>query len=262
MKKTEFRELLSKLTRESKGIIRIEDVPQILSTSRQETKRLLSRWEGQGWIARLKRGIYLPLPLEASSAEQWSEDPWVIATILYEPCYIGGWSACEYWALTEQLFREVVVFTSRLQRRRERTVFGSKFKIKTIKKEKMFGTATVWKGQVKTLVSDPNRTIVDLFDDPLVGGGFAQAVEVFKKYMSGDLKDVVKLLGYIQQLGNRTVYKRIGYLCETLFPLETKLIQEAKKKVSKGYSLLDPAGPTTGSYLRKWSLRINRKISS
>src|SRR3989338_2086387 len=257
MNKTEFREMLSKLMRESKGIVRIEAVPQILSISRQEAKKLLSRWEAQGWVTRLKRGIYLPLPLEAQSAEQWSEDPWVLATILYEPCYIGGWSASEHWGLTEQLFREVVVFTTRFQRTREKTVLGSKLKIKTIKKEKMFGTTTIWKGQLKTFVSDPSRTIVDLLEDPLVGGGFTQGVEVFKKYMSGEMKNTDKLLSYIQQYGNRAVFKRIGFLCETLFPSETKLIQVAEKRVSKGYSLLDPAGTSTGQYLRKWALRIN-----
>ena len=39
------------------------------------------------------------------------EDPWVIAAQLYGPCYIGGWSAAEYWDLTEQIFRTVVVMT-------------------------------------------------------------------------------------------------------------------------------------------------------
>lgn len=36
-----------------------------------------------------------------------------MAAKVFEPCYIGDWSAAECWDLTEQVFREVVVVTSR-----------------------------------------------------------------------------------------------------------------------------------------------------
>ena len=32
------------------------------------------------------------------------EDPLVIAEKLFSPCYVGGWSAAEYWGITEQIF--------------------------------------------------------------------------------------------------------------------------------------------------------------
>ena len=46
------------------------------------------------------------------------------------PCYIGGWSAFEHWDLTEQLFRDVLVCTTRQFRSRDRQIQGVKFRLR------------------------------------------------------------------------------------------------------------------------------------
>ena len=63
---------------------------------------------------RVCRGLYAPIPLDAIDPSAWREDPWVIASKLFGPdYYIGGWTACEHWDLTEQIFRETVVVTTK-----------------------------------------------------------------------------------------------------------------------------------------------------
>ena len=260
MNKSDFKRMLSTLQRESGGIIKIQDVPGILNTSKLVARKLLSRWQKQGWIARIKRGVYLPLPLEADSSERWTEDPWIIATILFDPCYIGGWSACEYWQFTEQVFREVMVFTTQGIRDRNQTILANAFKLKKIVPEKYFGTKTIWKGQMKLKVSDPTRTIVDLFDDPGTGGGFRQATTVLDAYMSSANKNLIQLLEYMQMLGNKSLFNRIGYLFESKYSDENEFIQSCQKNLAKGYSKLDANGGSSGSYLRRWNLRINRNL--
>lgn len=65
-----------------------------------------------GWPRRVRRGLYLVLPLEAQSDRAITvEDPWILADELFSPCYIGGWSAAQHWGLTEQIFRSVFVVT-------------------------------------------------------------------------------------------------------------------------------------------------------
>lgn len=219
------------------------------------------RLEQQGWVTRIKRGVYMPLPLAVSSAEQWTEDPWVLATVLYAPCYIGGWSACEHWGLTEQMFHKTMVFTTRPVREHAQSVLGVEFKIKTIKQDRLFGTTMEWKEQTKVQLSDANRTIIDLMDDPLTGGGFLQAIDVFKNYMRSNLKKSDVLSEYATRLGNRALFKRLGYLCELLFPNETELIGIAQRNISSGYSKLDSAGPAVGAHVRKWGLIINCQVN-
>ncbi|MFA5140398.1 MAG: type IV toxin-antitoxin system AbiEi family antitoxin [Elusimicrobiota bacterium] len=236
-------------------------MPKILGILPLAARKLLSRWEAQGWVVRIKRGIYLPLPLEAQSSERWTEDPWLVATILFEPCYIGGWSACEYWGLTEQIFREEVVVTTRAFRGKEKEVLANRFRLKRVSPKRIFGTTTVWKQQVKTAVSDPSRTIVDLFDDPSLGGGFLQAVAVLNAYMASKSKDLPKLLQYMETFGNKTVFKRLGYLFEKKYPDEKAFIAGCLERIGKGYSKLDPDGPAEGAFVRRWNLRINKDIS-
>lgn len=61
------------------------------------------------WLARVRRGAYVPVPIESPSADVALEDPWSVAMTTFAPCYMGGWSAAEHWGLTEQIFRSVCV---------------------------------------------------------------------------------------------------------------------------------------------------------
>ena len=40
------------------------------------------------------------------------DESWVLARAVFEPCYIGGWSAAEHWGFTEQIFNSTMVFTT------------------------------------------------------------------------------------------------------------------------------------------------------
>ncbi len=44
---------------------------------------------------------------------QVPEDSWILVPELYEPGYAGGWSALDYWDLTEQVFRSLCVLTNK-----------------------------------------------------------------------------------------------------------------------------------------------------
>ena len=72
--------------------------------TRKKRALLLSYWNKQGWVRRIQRGFYMPIPIESDSRDVSIEDPSLAAMQLFSPCYIGGWSAAEYWDLTEQLF--------------------------------------------------------------------------------------------------------------------------------------------------------------
>lgn len=41
--------------------------------------RLLRSLAAGGWLTRARRGLYIPVPLEAARSGDWHEDPWLIA---------------------------------------------------------------------------------------------------------------------------------------------------------------------------------------
>ena len=115
-----------------------------------ECHRLLSYLSGRGWLTRIRRGLYGLVSLDTTHPDEWVGDPWVLAAKLYGPSYyIGGWSACEHWDLTEQLFREIVVVTSRRARRRDSLIHGIPLLVRFTSEEKIFGSSFVWRDQTR-----------------------------------------------------------------------------------------------------------------
>jgi predicted transcriptional regulator of viral defense system len=183
------------------------------------------------------------------------EDPWVIADRLYKPCYIGGWSAAENWHLTEQIFRTVVVMTTRRPRNRKVSVKGISFLLRTIQPEALFGTRPVWRGQVKVEVADPTRAIVDLLNEPRLGGGLRSTVDIFKWYMASQDKNTDLIIDYAKRLGNGTVFKRMGLLAELYAPSDKELINACRSQLSQGNSKLDPDLPSK-QLVTRWKLWV------
>ena len=237
----EGRKRLSAIARETKGTISVKEASNILKVSTTEAAKMLSRWAKKGWLSRVKRGLYIPIPLESRTTEIPLEDPWIIAERLYSPCYIGGWSAAEYWDLTEQVFRTVVVMTTQKPRERNPIIKGTNFLLRTISEKEMFGLKPVWRGQVKILISDPSRTILDMLNNPRLGGGMRSVADILRNYLKPENRDLKLLIEYSKRLGNGAVFKRLGFLLERFASDQISFINDCKSQLTKGNVKLDPA---------------------
>ena len=251
------RRLLTTLHRSTTGPLTPQEVVNILGFDIRQTRRFLAYLADAGWLTRIRRGLYATVSLEVVEPTNWREDPWIIAAKVFSPFYIGGWSACEHWGLTDQIFKETIVISGKTVRQRHVEIQGAPFYVKVVDKDKIFGTETVWRGRTRIYVSDPTRTIIDLLDAPYIGGGIRHIAEVLKAYLSHEKRNDSLLLEYVRRLGNRTVFKRLGYLLETMKTGEDTLIEDCHKAVSSGISLLDPSAPKRGRFIRRWNLRIN-----
>ena len=248
---------LERLHRELPGAFDVEQASRVLSVSPDQTRRLLAYLARRGWLARVRRGLYVPVPLDARQSGQWLEDTWVVADHAFSPCYIGGWSACEHWGLTEQLFRTLLVVTARKVHERDVEIQGSRFRLTVRPSSKLFGTVPVWRGQVRVAVSDPSRTIIDVLDDPSLGGGIHHVADVLHTYLGSEHRDDRLLVEYGDHLGNRAVFKRLGYLLEQSKADAEPLISECLIRKSAGLALLDPSVRAPGRIRRRWGIRVN-----
>ena len=235
------RKQLAAVIRGTKGAVSVGEAASILGVSRVAAAKLLSRWASKGWLSRVRRGLYVTVPLESRTADIALEDPWLIADRLYAPCYIGGWSAAEYWDLTEQIFRTIVVMTTQKPRDRSPVIKGTGFLLRTVQERSMFGLKPVWRGQVKVSVADPSRTILDILNDPLLGGGLRSVVDFLTNYLKSDKSDLDLLIGYAARLGNGAVFKRMGFLLERLVPEEKDIIEVCRESMTTGNAKLDPS---------------------
>lgn len=189
------------------------------------------------------------------------EDPWILATALYSPCYIAGWSAAEHWGLTEQLFRTTFVATSTHIRTRTSTFLGATFTLSRVKPERLKHLTAVWRGSVRVLVSSRERTIVDAAIDPYWLGGFRHLADVFATYSDHPKADSAELLKALHHANNGAAAKRIGYLAEHLWPSAHDLIDGALASRSTGIIKLDPAVQRRGSINTRWGVWANVSIN-
>lgn len=251
------RALLEQLHRGTPAVFGVEDAARALDLDHDDAGQLVRYLARRGWLKRVRRGLYTAVPLDARRSGEWVEDPWVAADRAFAPCYIGGWSACEYWDLTEQLSRALLVVTARTVHERDVILQGLPVRLTSRPKSKFFGTDHVWRGQVRVEVSDPSRTIVDVLDDPRLGGGIRNVAHVLGEYMVSSHRDDDLLISYAVHLGNRTVFKRLGYLIEQRGIDAQALVEACLSRRSSGVTVLDPSVKTPGRILRRWGLRIN-----
>ena len=254
--KKKNRSYIDLINRAFNGPFTINEAAEILHFKYKKTKRFLAYLASRGWLVRVKNGYYKTVPLGTISPFSLTEEPWVLASKVYAPCYIGGFSACNYWDLTEQIFKDNVVFT-------ERKITGKilpGYVLRIISDKKMFGITTAWVNNIKVNVSDASRTIVDILNEPGIGGGIRNTADVIYAYFKSEHRNDGLLFEYLEKFGNRVLYKRLGYIIEIMKIDAPDIVSKCLEKVSSGYSFLDPGIKAGGKYLSRWNLIINAFI--
>ena len=249
------KEQLGQLIREVGEVFTVATAAKVLDSSNTETAKTLARWAKQGWLTRIKRGLYAVVPLEASSTDRMLEDAWLLIPDLFDPCYIGGWSAAEYWDLTEQIFRSICIITDQPQTKKFQTLHNIDFVLTKVKPILMFGTKTVWKQHKKIQVSDPHKTILDILYDPQLGGGITHVVDCFNEYNKNKQCNYTKLIEYAVKINNGAVFKRLGFIAERFLGNNHEVTVACKEHLTQGNAYFDPK-LKKGKLITRWRLII------
>jgi predicted transcriptional regulator of viral defense system len=254
---------LATVLRAAKEVVSVDIVSKTLGMERRAAAKLLSRWKQQGWLRRIGHGLYIAVPLDLAGSEQVLADPWVLVPTLFSQCYIGGWTAAHHWELTEQLFNETLVFTTRRVTERRTVAQGAAFVLHNVKPKRLFGLKTLWRGSVKVSISDPARTLVDMIAAPEVGGGIDHVADNLAAYVETEKADRDLLIRYAEQFSNGAIFKRLGYLAETRLH-DDKLAAECRSRLTQGYAKLDPTLPskTLATAWRLWLPSARKQTAS
>lgn len=239
------RDQLGRVLRESPTLLTSAEAAAALGVTPSVATRKLAAWARAGWLARVRRGAYVPVPIEAESSDIALDDAWVVATAMFSPCYIGGWSAAEHWGLTEQIFSSLCVMTTKRPRERKPLLRKARFELHTVPNTRFIGFKSVWRSGVRIQVSDPARTLIDMLADPALGGGIRHVAEMLATLLHEQPKEeAAKLINYAAKLGVGAIYKRLGFLLQRDHPDQTALVEDCRRNLSAGYAKLDPALPS------------------
>jgi len=227
-----------------------------LGNGGQDINKLLYHLTRKRWLLRLEKGKYLILPLEAGMEGLYSAHEFVIAAHLVQPYAIAYASALSFHALSDLLPHTVFVATTR--RKAEVTVeeLGLRFRFITLAPRKFFGIQTVTIEDQPVRITTLSKTLVDGLDRPELCGGVIELAKGLKRYEADDA-GWAQLTADALRLGNRTVFKRLGYLVEVLGLEVGEWTDRWRTEISSGETLLDPRYGRRGPYHAGWNLRLN-----
>jgi hypothetical protein len=69
--------------------------------------------------------------------------------------------------------------------------------------------------------------------------------------------DSDRLVAHVHRLGNRTVFKRLGFILEESGIDAAEAIRVCRENISAGLSPLDPTVKRKGRIVKRWNLRVN-----
>ncbi|MFQ6016060.1 MAG: type IV toxin-antitoxin system AbiEi family antitoxin domain-containing protein [Anaerolineae bacterium] len=242
--------LLSKLAVRKAKLVTPHEVEEILGTPLENTYRILSRLYQKGWVERVRKGLYLIVPMEG--VDGWAEHEFVYASRLVSPYYISYRTALSHWGLTEQLPR--VVFIATTKRRHNFEFQGAFFRFVTVKSRKLFGFAPIVVDGIEVQMADREKAIVDSLDQEAYGGGI---LEISKALLEGKGELEVDRLGdYALRMGSQVLVRRLGYLLDLLDMGDTMALAGTLDHPPLAYlSTLFPKKSLTTD--QKWRLLIN-----
>jgi predicted transcriptional regulator of viral defense system len=250
---------LSRVLGSGRRFIAPSDVIEVLGVDPDTAAKKLARWAADGWLRRVRRGLYIGVPVDATSPSSWSEDPLLVAAAVWSPCYFTGWTAAHHWTLTEQVFRTTVLKTTGRVRSSSVTMLDQEYHVAHVADEALsWGLRSEWRDGTRLRIADPGRTVVEILDTPALGGGIRHGAEVLAAYL--DDNDPTTLIDYADRLGNRAVFKRLGYLVEVLDRDLPEIVGACRERISSGISELDPDGPNSGPRTMRWGLRLNAVV--
>jgi predicted transcriptional regulator of viral defense system len=231
------------------------DASAALGIDTPSAAKKLSRWAEDGWLRRVRRGLYIGVPVDAADPASWSEDPLVVAAEVW-PCYFTGWTSASEWALTDQVFRTTVLKTTARVRAASVRLLDHEYLIGSAHDPDMsWGLKTQWRSESRLRFADPARTVIDVLDSPKLGGGMRHGAEILAAYL--DEHHPMTLIDYADRVGNGAIFKRMGFAIEALSRDLPELTRASRERVTAGIAALDPDGPPGGRIVTRWNLRVN-----
>lgn len=239
--------------------------------------KTLSSMAGTGMLKKITRDIYHIIPLHADP-DTYVPDGLQVAKyiMLNKEYYIGyasalkilglgnpglgypglGNSSLKIDGLKHQSEGRIFVVTSEQMKPALRDFGGITLQFIRHEATRFFGFSSIWINQFeKAMVSDLERTIVDLATRPQYCGGI---IEVGNALIEAkDRTDHDKLFYYFARNMNKSAKKRFLFLSDLLGLEWTADLDRMMEELGSGISILDPSVPVQGRIRMKFGLKIN-----
>jgi len=250
------REVVARLTYEKASLITREQFDKYFDFSRQVRDKTLFRLKKKGIFTSIKRGVYFFSPLESGPAGSRINE-FLVPPVFFPKgnYYVGYGTMYNYYGFTDQIFQTMYILNTSLQR--EKTIGSMGFKMVKIPSARMYGLEKIRIKDSEVIVSDRERTLVDMFYFSGPVGGLKKAFEILKEQVKGRKTDITKLVKYAARFPNVSARKRTGFALEKA-GINDKRLEPLLKSVKKtSLVTLYPSKSRKGRINRKWMVIEN-----
>lgn len=249
--------LITELAQREPPTFTLGEAQDLLGASRQVTSNLLTRLVRQGWVVRVRRGVYEVAPIWASR-ESFAADRFAgLSLSLKPPYYVGYRSALELYGWLQHPVVGRLWIAVPQPRRRLRTPKDRVIWVVTKPDRFEWGVRDRWIGSAKVRVSDPERTFLDCLHLPRHAGGITEVAAALVRAWPTLSQE--RLISHADRLENDSVRRRLGALTEALDLDQTdRLVGHLPHRRWRGRPVsLDPSLPAGGEINRRWGVRMN-----
>lgn len=206
-------DVIARLSYEKISVITKEQFDKMFAFEPQTRKQLIFRLTKKGILKTLNRGVYFYSPLEAGAAGQ-NINEFLIPPIFFPRgnYYIGYSTMYNYYGFTDQIFQVMYVLNSSFQK--EKTIYNMRLKMLKISPKRMYGLKKIKIKNTDIIVSDKERTLVDLIYFPQPVGGLKNAFEILKEQTKDNKIDLEKFIKYLLKFPSLSTIKRVGFVLE------------------------------------------------
>jgi predicted transcriptional regulator of viral defense system len=200
-------------------IFTVDDLTQFLGQSdseNPETRQALLRYhQKQGHILRIRRGLYASVPT-GFDPRTYPVDPYLLASKLADDAVLAYHTALAFHGIAHSIHW---AFTVVSEQPRVRPLRFRNYSLRAVVPPAAlqksgavsFGVETVERLGQNIRVTSLERTLVDVLDRPVLGGGFE---EIWRSLEDVDPLDIDRVVTYAVLLDNATTAAKVGYFLD------------------------------------------------
>lgn len=206
-------EVIARLSYEKATLITKEQFDRWFEFKPALRKQIIFRLKKKGILTAIKRGVYFYSPLESGPAGS-SINEFLVPPVFFPKgnYYVGYSIMYNYYGFTDQIFQTMYILNTSLQR--EKTIGSMRFRMVKIPLQRMYGLGKIKIKDTEVIVSDKERTLIDMFYFSGPVGGLNTAFEILKEQVKNRKVNISKLVKYTVKFPNISTRKRIGLVLE------------------------------------------------
>ena len=244
------------LEAENEKVVKAKKVIKILNISQMHAYNLLKNMYRKGALDKVKSNLYVRIPAHiVHDKGRYVEDPIIVARNIIEPYFFSYYTALALHGLAQQYTKKFYI--SALKPIQRINYHGNIIQPVTLTKKRFFGFYEMEYEDEKVMVSDLERTVIDVIDRPGYAGGYEEALRCIAGIEKLDWK---KLIGYVDKIGEKILVNRLGYVFE-LFKEQVNtpdfFLKNLQKRLSDNIYYFEKRG---GKFNKKWRIIVDERL--